>query len=270
MQKEVKEKIGLLVEKYERVKNAGKLKSYTEEETKKDFILPLFEILGWDIYNKNEVSAEESMSSGRVDYGFYLDDRIKFYLEAKKLSVDLHDEDFANQTIRYSWNKGATWAVLTDFESIIVFNAQDIKRSLADKLYFGIPYTEYLSRFDQLWLLSKESFQNDSLDKDAEAHGKKFQKIPVTSLLYEDLEKCRDILTEELGQMNDKVSPDLLDEGVQKLLDRLIFIRVAEDRGVEDKVLIPLARDLFISWALKTMMLSKSVKTAQVAPLFQE
>jgi Alw26I/Eco31I/Esp3I family type II restriction m6 adenine DNA methyltransferase len=164
-------------------------------------------------------------------------------LETKKISADLHNEDFANQTIRYSWNKGATWALLTNFESIVVFNAQDIKRSLADKLYFEIPYTEYLSRFDQLWLLSKESFQNDSLDKDAEAHGKKFQKIPVTSLLYEDLEKCRDILTKELGQMNEKVSPDLLDEGVQKLLDRLIFIRVAEDRGVEDKVLIPLARE---------------------------
>jgi len=243
MQKEVKEKISLLIEKYEKAKNAGKLKSYTEEETKKDFILPLFEILGWDIYNKNEVSAEESMSSGRVDYGFYFNNRIKFYLEAKKMSVDLHVEDFANQTIRYSWNKGATWAVLTDFESIIVFNAQDIKRSLADKLYFEIPYTEYLSRFDQLWLLSKQSFQNDSLDRDAEVHGKKFQKVPVTSLLYEDLEKCRDILTKELGQMNDKVSPDLLDEGVQKLLDRLIFIRVAEDRGVEDKILIPLVRE---------------------------
>ena len=159
MQEEAKEKIGLLVEKYERVKNAGKLKSYTEEETKKDFILPLFEILGWDIYNKNEVTAEESISSGRVDYGFYLNNRIKFYLETKRLSADLHKEEFANQAIRYSWNKGATWAVLTDFESIKVFNAQDIKRSLADKLYFEIPYTDYLSRFDQLWLLSKKSFR---------------------------------------------------------------------------------------------------------------
>jgi len=243
MQKEVKEKIKILIEKYEKAKAAGRLKSYTEEETKKDFILPLFEVLGWDIYNKEEVTAEESMSSGRVDYGFYLNDRIKFYLEAKKLSVDLHNEDFANQTIRYSWNKGATWAILTDFESIMVFNAQDIKRSLADKLYFEIPYTEYLSRFEQLRLLSKESFQNDSLNKDAEAHGKKFQKIPVTSLLYEDLEKCRDMLTKELGQMNEKENSDSIDEGVQKLLDRLIFIRVAEDRGVEDKILIPLARE---------------------------
>jgi len=242
MKKEAKKKVQGLINKYQKAKDDGKLKSYTEEETKKDFILPLFEILGWDVHNKNEVSAEESISGKRVDYGFYINNRVKFYLEAKKIKVDLHKEDYANQAIRYAWNKGAVWALLTDFESIIVFNAQDIERKLGDKLYFEIRYTEYLDRFDQLWLLSKEAFKNDELDKDAEKHGKKFQKVPVTSLLYEDLERCREILTKQLGQMNRKVDPDLLDEGVQKLLDRLIFIRVAEDRGIEPKTLIPLVR----------------------------
>src|SRR3990167_7726147 len=95
---QTKEKIQLLVDKYEAVKKAGKIKSYTEEETKKDFILPLFEVLGWDTYNKSEVSAEEAnLSSGRVDLGFYLNERPKFYLEAKKLSSDLHKEEFAKQ-----------------------------------------------------------------------------------------------------------------------------------------------------------------------------
>lgn len=201
-QKEAKEKVKKLIEKYEKVKTTGNLKSYTEEETKKDFILPLFEIFGWDIYNKKEVSAEESISSSRVDYGFYLNNKIKFYLETKKLSADLHKEEFANQAIRYSWNKGAVWAILTDFESIKIFNAQDIEKSLADKLFFEIPYTKYLENFNQLWLLSKESFKNDLLDKEAEKYGKKFQKIPVSSLLYKDLQKCRNILIKELGEKN--------------------------------------------------------------------
>lgn len=240
--KETKEKIKSLIKKYEKVRGSGKLKSYTEEDTKKGFIEPLFEILGWDMSNREEVSAEESISSERVDYGFYLDDRIKFYLEAKKLNADLNNEDFANQAIRYSWNKGATWAVLTDFESLKVFNAQDIQKKLADKLFFEIPYNQYLERFNQFWLLSKESFKNNLLDKEAETYGKKFLRVPVTSLLYKDLQQCRDILTKELGQMNEKVKSDLLDEGVQKLLDRLIFIRVAEDRGIEPPTLIPLVR----------------------------
>lgn len=241
---QAKEKIKVLVEKYEKIKSSGKIKSYTEEETKKDLILPLLEALGWNVFDKNEVSAEENIiSSGRVDYGIYLNGRGKFYLEAKKLSADLQREEFANQSIRYSWNKGVTWAVLTDFESFKVFNAQEIDKSLADKLLFEIPYTQYLERFDeQLSLLSKEAFEKGLIDKYAEEHGKKLQKISVSTLLYKDLQKARDILTKSLAAWNEKVPKDLLDEGVQKLLDRLIFLRVAEDRGVEPPTLIPMIR----------------------------
>ncbi len=240
---EAKRKILELVEKYEKVKLSRSITKYTEEETKKGFIEPLFEALGWDLRNKDEVSAEESLSSGRPDYGFYLDGRLKFYLEAKPLKSDLHRVELADQAVRYSWNKGATWAILTDFESLKVFNAQVIDRSLSDKLFYEIPYSKYLERFDQLWLLSKESFKENLLDKDAEAHGKKLQRISVTDKLYKDLNQCREILTHHLEQWNKDVDKDLLDEGVQKLLDRLIFLRVAEDRGIEPPTLIPLIRD---------------------------
>lgn len=240
---EAKSIITKLIEKYELVKNSNLISKYTEEETKKDFILPLFKALGWDVDNKKEVTAEEHQSMGRVDYGFYLESWLKFYLEAKSLGSNLHKEEFANQAVRYSWNKGATWAILTDFEGIKVFNAQDIERSLGDKLFFEIPYTQYLERFDQLWLLSKDSFQENLLDKEAEKFGKKFQKIAVTTLLYKDFDNCRQILTDNLSQWNDNLDKDLLDEGVQKLLDRLIFLRVAEDRNIEPPTLIPLIRD---------------------------
>lgn len=244
MEKETaKKKIKELVEKYEQVFKSGQSKKYTEEETKMGFILPMFEALGWNTSNKNEVSAEEHVkSAGRVDYGFYLNERSKFYLEAKPLKADLHKEDYAKQAIRYSWNKGVSWAVLTDFESIKVFNAQAISQYLADKMFFEIPYSEYVGRFEQLWLLSKEAFEKDLIDKEAEKVGKKMQRVSVSSTLYKDLNECRDILTRDLGACNPKIDKDSLDEGIQKLLDRLIFIRVAEDRGIEQNTLIPIIR----------------------------
>lgn len=230
-----------LVEKYEQVKESNQIRKYTEEETKKDFILPLFEILGWNVFDRNEVSAEEHIaSSGRVDYGFYLNGRAQFYLEAKSPKVDLNNEEYAKQAMRYSFNKGVTWAVLTDFESIKIFNAQGLSKYLGDKLFFEIKYSDYLNRLDQLWLLSKEAFAIDLIDKEAEKAGKKLQRVPITELLYKDLNECRAILTNYLGQWNPKVPKDLLDEGVQKLLDRLIFIRVAEDRKIEQNILVPL------------------------------
>lgn len=237
----VKQKIQALIEKYTSL-SAGEISKYTEEETKKDFILPLFEALGWDVNNKKDVSAEESQSGGRVDYGFYLNERVKFYVEAKSLRTDLNREEYANQSIRYSWNKGVDWAILTDFESIKVFYCQDPTQTLLSKLVFEIALKEYLDRFDQLFLLSKESFQKNELDTYAQQHGKKFQKIYVGDQLYKHLNECREILITKLGVWNDIQDKELLEEGVQKLLDRLVFIRVAEDRGIEPPTLIPLVR----------------------------
>ena len=244
---EAKKKIEQLIAKYEEVKTSSIIKKYTEKNTKNGFIIPLFEVLGWDFYNRNEITAEEHITGKRVDYGVYLNGVVKFFLEAKPLKADIHREDYAEQAIRYSWNKGVTWAVLTDFESIIVFNALSPEKSLHGKKYFEIPYTEYLVRFDQLWLLSKEAFTKNLLDQEAEKHGKKLQKVSVTESLSKDLNECRRILTEAFLQWNPKVSPELIDEGVQKLLDRLIFIRVAEDRKIEPPTLHPMINEWLAS-----------------------
>lgn len=235
--------ISQLIEKYQTAQASGKLKAYSEEETKKDFILPLFEALGWDVFEKNEVTAEESISGDRVDYGFYLNGRIKFYVEAKKISADLHREEFARQAIKYSWNKGVTWAVLTDFEGLIIFNALSPEKTLSGKQYLTFKYTEYLDRFDELWRLSKESFAEDVLDKEAEKVGKKLQKISVTETLSKDLNDCREMLTKAFFEWNKNVDPHLIDEGVQKFLNRLIFIRSAEDRKIEPPTLKPLINE---------------------------
>ena len=242
---EAKKKIQSLIEKYEQVLNSGKIGDYSEQETKNAFITPLFEALGWDISNKDEVSAEESQKSGgRVDYGFYLNGRLVFYLEAKPLKADLEREDFAKQAIRYSWNKGVDYAVLTDFEGLKVFNSQIIEGALMDRRIFEINYKDYINNFERLWLLSKESFQNGLLDKYADEHSKRLKKIPINEKLDKDIQECRKLLTESFRMWNTKEDIDLIDEGAQKLLDRLVFLRVAEDRGIEPHTLKELSRDL--------------------------
>ena len=248
-----KDKLKSLVDKYEIAKNTTGLQNYSEEDTIKDFILPLFGVLGWDTYDKREVSAQDHIkNSGRPDYTFKIDGITQFYLEAKKLSVNLDDEKFAFQAINYSWNKGVTYAILTDFEAIKVFNAQRIdKTALMDKLVFEIPYTKYVEEFETLWLLSKQAFKEKKLDSFAEKYGKKEKTISVASVikkLDEDIQWCRRRLTESFERCNSddgkkNVPKNLLDEGVQKLLDRLIFLRVAEDREVEPNILKNLLRE---------------------------
>jgi len=243
-QNEAKRKIQELVSKYEQVKLSGRIDKYSEQDTKDSFIRPMFEALGWDFDDREEVSKEEFVNSaGRVDYGIYLNNQPKLFIEAKKLGAAIHKPEFAEQAIRYCFNRVVTWAVLTDFESLKVFNAQNVSENLSNKLYFEIPYTQYVERFDQIWQLSKESFETGLIDKEAMKVGKLQQKITVTEQLAKDLNEIRELLTKSLHQWNEKVTADDLDEGVQKLLDRLIFLRVAEDRGIEEPILKQLVRD---------------------------
>lgn len=238
-----KENIKKLVEKYNRLKEEDKINSYNEAQTRKDFIDPLLEFLGWDMRNlksDNEVTTEEKISKDRVDLAFRINGIPKFFLEAKSLKSDLDNESYARQAINYSWNKGVTWAVLTDFESVKIYNAQAQSKLLSDKLVFEIPHSEYLSDFNRLWLLSKESFEKNELDKYAEKHAKKIKKQTVNEKLYSDLKLARETLTKSFKLWNGKINQELLDEGVQRILDRLIFIRVAEDKKLEPPILRPL------------------------------
>jgi len=234
------EKIKKLVERYDKLSDAEK-KGYNEQQTKDHFIRPLFEALGWDF--TKDVWSETDVHGKRVDYAFMPGGMTKFYVEAKSLKVDLDIEIHARQAINYSWNKGVAWAVLTDFEGIKIFNAQAQSKLLIDKLVFEISYSEYISDFDRLWLLSKESFEKNALDQYAVKHGKKIKKLTVNEKLYSDFKKAREILTESFKTWNEDVDKETLDEGVQRILDRLVFIRVLEDRKLEEPTLKPMIRE---------------------------
>ncbi|MBI3398985.1 MAG: hypothetical protein HY026_07120, partial [Deltaproteobacteria bacterium] len=182
---QAKENISKLIEKYLKLVSAGRITEYNEAQTVNEFILPMFQFLGWDIHNINadEVTPEERISKGRVDWAFRIDGIPKFFLEAKAMKVDLDVAKWAEQAINYAWNKGCTWAALTDFEGIKVFNADVSPKTVGQasrlSLFFELKANEYLSRFDQLWLLSKEAFKQGLLDKEAEKWGKKLKRTPV-------------------------------------------------------------------------------------------
>jgi len=243
-EKAIKE-IENLVAKYNRVVEENRVKKYNEEMTKKDFILPLFRALGWNVEDSNEVTAEEKISKGRVDYGFRINGISKFFLEAKSLKMDLDKEEYFEQAISYAWHKGCTWAVLTDFEAIKILNAEVKAANYLQSRFIAITCDDFLDKFDELWLLSKESFEKDLLDKKAEKWGKKTKKARIDEQLLEDFTRYRRLLTKSIAKLNQeiKLTEDELDESVQRILDRLIFIRNCEDKELEQKLLISKLRE---------------------------
>jgi type I restriction-modification system DNA methylase subunit len=238
-----RQEIQLLVDKYNRFVAEGRDSKYKEEETKKDFILPLFRALGWDVENRsrpNEVTAEETISKKRVDYGFRINGIPKFFLEAKSLREDVDKRGFIDQAINYSWLKGCTWAVLTNFETVEVFNAELKADHPWQSMLKLIHCRDFLAHLDELWLLSRESFELGLIDKEAEKWGKKTRKISVDEQLLTDFTRFRELLSRNITKLNQQkhLSEEELDEAVQRILDRLIFIRNCEDRELEPRALI--------------------------------
>ena len=235
---QAEKEIKRLIEKYERVKAAREIKRYDEANTRKDFIMPLFQALGWDTYNRyidREVVEEETAIKGKVDYSFRLNNIPQFLLEAKALKEDLDKLEWANQAVTYGWNKGIPWVVLTDFESLKLFNSEWLVETPHPNLEFT--YKEYLKRLDDLWFLSRESIEKSELDRQAEKWGIKAKRLKVTEKLAIDLLKWRELLYKMFRPYNKDKSEEEINESVQRVLDRFIFIRVCEDRQLEEKIL---------------------------------
>jgi hypothetical protein len=238
--------VAALVARFRRLTVAQR-RALNEQETRVQFILPLFRALGWNIEDGSEMTAEESISGGFVDFGFYLNGIPVFYVETKRVGAGVSQAAHMKQAINYAYMKGVTWAVLTDFESLSVFNA-DIEDKNPDRARFltlGCD-TYATADFDQLWLLSREAMLTRAIDARAAVFGRTRLREPVTTVLFRQLTAWRKDLFNVLRLNSDPAfaaDPAAIDDAVQKLIDRLIFLRTAEDRRIETSHLKEIVRD---------------------------
>jgi predicted type IV restriction endonuclease len=93
--------------------SAAERRTMNEMQTRLGFILPLFAALGWDTSDMHEVSPEEKVSRGFVDFSFRLGGVPRFFLETKKVNEDLNDPRWVRQAIDYAWTKSVPWALLS-------------------------------------------------------------------------------------------------------------------------------------------------------------
>jgi len=232
-----KQKVAELVEQFN-AKPASRRKSMNEAATRNEFILPLFDALGWDTRKTDEVAPEVQVGKSFADYGFRADGITRFFVETKRIAADLERSDFAEQAVSYSYNKGIPWAVLTDFEGLKIFNAEWEVENPNMLRVLDLSYEQFVDEFDKLWLLSKESAKQDALSKEFEARGRK--REPVGDRLFALFKEWRQELLQHFVSYRPDHTLGQVDEAVQKILDRLIFIRTLEDRHIEDPMLWPM------------------------------
>ena len=224
-------------------------KEYNEAQVRNEFIEPFFLALGWDVYNQQgnayaykDVIYEDSIkvagASKAPDYAFRIGGTRKFFVEAKKPSVSIKDEITpAYQLRRYAWSAKLPLSILTDFEEFAVYDCRN-KPNLSDKASTGrillLTYRDYPSHWDEIYdIFSPQAVLKGSFDKYAQAATGKRGTAEVDDAFLAEIERWRDLLAHNIALRNPTLSQRDLNYAVQMTIDRLIFLRICEDRGIE-------------------------------------
>lgn len=212
--------------------NYIKYKQGSEADTETKLVEPLFEILGW---NRNDFKKQEKTyrgkKIGRADYTFYLNDKIVFYLEVKKVGVSL-DKEADTQVISYALSKRIPFAISTNFEQMRIFC---VEQENAIKNVFRV-FTKseaYIENLQDLLFLTKESFEKNLLLRKAEEENRLKKRASIDKVLLEDFMHIRSLIADDIEKSySGKYEINEKDEIVQRIIDRLIFIRRCEDSGI--------------------------------------
>ncbi len=251
---QAREKIKQLLAKYRTLSDDDK-RQMTEAGVVRQFIDPLLDALGWPIQDPNRYKYEMHTQAGRPDMTLFPERGGTIFVEAKRFGLiaelaearqtlktivtpgQLALPGMANdrttqeqQAINYAFQNGGTWAILTNFERLRLFNARRDWLVLS----FERP-SAYLDEFDVLWQLSYEQVCNGGLDtlsnqrhrEDVDTAYLNFINT-YRELLAQDIIKRR---TENAWAFNPDGSIRVIElrAVVQRILDRLVVIRFAED-----------------------------------------
>ncbi|MFC5045444.1 Eco57I restriction-modification methylase domain-containing protein [Aquimarina hainanensis] len=223
---------------------------YNETLLRSDFLDPLLMSLGWDVFNQEgksqflryviqeeSIEVDDSDSKKSPDYTLRVErGERKLFVEAKKPSVKISESSKAAfQTKRYGWNGNLGISVLSNFDELIIYDCRN-KPNNEDNEHVGrvrvFKYSEFISAFDELYdLISFDSACNGRIDE-------LFSTYERTGEAFDDyflqqIENWRSELAESAIKKNNELTSEDINFLIQRLLNRIVFLRICEDRTIE-------------------------------------
>jgi hypothetical protein len=223
--------------------------AYNEAQLRREFIDPLFRALGWDLDNiaghaeayKDVIHEDAIRIGGAVkapDYCFRIGGTRKFFVEAKKPAVRISEEAApAYQLRRYAWSAGLPLSILTNFEEFAVYDCrikpdQNDRPATARILFFS--FRDYAARWEEIAaVFTKEAVLRGAFDRYAESTRMKKGTAGVDDAFLGEIESWRDLLARTIALRNPALTQRELNTAVTLTINRIIFLRICEDRGIE-------------------------------------
>ena len=231
-----------LVDDFDRLVEGAVPQDFDEASLRLSYINPFWEALGWNLRDPREVIVEKRVfirdSTKHADYCFLLGGKPQFIVETKDFRKRLDDPDFIFQIKRYGYNLPVDFGILTNFSHFRLYDTgllpsyENPARGLFKR--FDIAYRDYADRWEDLAAtFSREAVASGALKKLLPAARRERNKEALDRKFFERLNEWRAELARVIAIRNADLRVHEINEAVQRLLDRVIFVRVIEDRNVE-------------------------------------
>lgn len=238
-----------LVSSFESGIKTFKESKYNETQVRNDFVDSLLMSFGWDVDNdakKNQflrdviqeeyIEVEDEKSKKNPDYTLRVQGLRKLFVEAKKPYVDItKSSKSAFQTRRYGWNANLGISILTNFENLIIYDCRhkpDIKDDERIARIRVFEFSDYIKDFNEIYdLISFESASSGKLDDLFSVYERVGQTFD--DYFLEQIESWRERIAISAVQLNEQLGSEDVNFLIQRLLNRIIFLRICEDRTIE-------------------------------------
>ncbi len=170
----------------------------SEAKTKEWLIKPLFEELGWDFRDSDQIIPEDKDLAGKKpDYGFYHNQKVKFYVEAKAINTNIDDAKILAEKIGYCYNNNVPLLVITNGIEYRIY-CTNLKGANIDKLLFQFSLLDDKPD-ENINKLSKEAVEKDELLKYAnEVYLYSNIKTAIEELLQKPSRRLIEIINEQV------------------------------------------------------------------------
>jgi len=207
-----------------------------EAQTQQLLVTPLLELLGWFRKPSGDTRAHYVTEYGVAeqgvkwtDYALIIDDSPVVFVEAKQLfeELDAHVEQLISQISRFNRENpsGLTvyWGVLTNFQEIRIYYYDDPKNPV-----LRMTHSEVVKRWPFLKnLLSPNGLRSGELEN----HFRETSKRLLDEEFLRDLKRWRVAIANGYLKKNESLSKETLGRVSQRMLDRIMLIRVLENSG---------------------------------------
>lgn len=233
-----------LVDRFSQAKINGKLNN-ASEATMRTWIDEFLSVFGWNVQDTHQVLTERTLdkeerqklkaigsTNVRPDYTLVNGKVPLAFVDAKSLEVNIEtSKEVAFQIRSYGWSIGAPFSIVTNFEQLAIYDCSYMPRINDEASYarrFYATAEEFVGKFETLeTFLSRSNVLAGNVkfvQQKGHALDENFSKM---------LGEARIEFAKAIIEKNQIESVGVLSYYVQTIINRILFIRVCESRGLE-------------------------------------